>query len=117
MEILLTLEAASDWTIVDQSNTSEALSGPELNLGYYLEDEKEDVVDEYNLHVGSVGPLSRVRHGGHIRSLSSGCELKRHSSLFNHFERLNGSRDDPQLRARRYVFGHFAKYQQTNSTT
>ena len=101
MEILLTLEAASDWTIVDQSNTSESSSGLELSLAYHLEDEKEDVVDEYNLHVGSVGPLSRVRHGGHIRSLSSGCELKRHSSLFNHFGRLNGSRDDPQLRMRR----------------
>lgn len=100
MEILLTLETASDWTIVDQSNTSETKSGLELNLGFYLEDEKEDIVDEYNLHVSSASSLSRVRHGGHIRSLSSGCESKRHSSLFNQLGRLNGSRDDPQLRAR-----------------
>lgn len=101
MEILLTLETASDWAIVDQSNTSETKSGLELNLGFYLEDEKEDIVDEYNLHVSSASSLSRVRHGGHIRSLSSGCESKRHSSLFNQLGRLNGSRDDPQLRARR----------------
>jgi len=52
-------------------------------------------------NVGSVSPLTRIRHGGHIRSLSSGCEMKRHSSLFNQFGRLNGSRDDPHLRTRR----------------
>lgn len=106
MEILLTLEAASDWTIVDQSNTSELSSGLDLGLGFYLEDEKEDVVDEYNLHIlstsaGSISPLSRIRQGGHMRSLSSGCEFKRHSSLFNHFGRLNGTRDESHLRARR----------------
>ncbi|KAL9973951.1 hypothetical protein ACROYT_G020474 [Oculina patagonica] len=105
MEILLTLEAASDWTIVDQSNTTELLGGLELGLGFHFEDEKEDFVDGDNLHIlststGSFSPLTRIRHGGHIRSLSSGCELKRHSSLFNQFGRLNGSRDDPQLRMR-----------------
>lgn len=106
MEILLTLEAASDWTIVDQSNSTELPGGLELGLAFHIEDEKEDFVDENNLRIlstsaGSVSPLSRIRHGGHIRSLSSGCELKRHSSLFNHFGRLNGSRDDPHLRTRR----------------
>ena len=101
MEILLTLEAASDWTITDQSSTSELSNGPELGFSFYWEDEKEDLVDEYNLHVDSGGPLAKIRHGGHIRSLSSGCEFKRHSSLLNHFGRLNGSRDDPLIKTRR----------------
>lgn len=102
MEILLTLEAASDWTLTDQSLASELSNGLELGLGYYLEDEKEDLVDDYDVHVdGSVGSLAKFRQGGHFRSLSSGCELKRHSFLFNHFGRLNGSREDPQLRERR----------------
>ncbi|XP_068703466.1 protein furry homolog-like isoform X2 [Montipora foliosa] len=94
MEILLTLEAASDWTIMDPSNTSESKNGQELSLGFYLDDETEDVVDEYKLHIDSAGPLARVRQGGHIRSLSSGCEFKRHSCLFNHFGRPNGSGDE-----------------------
>ena len=94
MEILLTLEAASDWTIMDPSNTSESKNGQDLSLGFYLDDETEDVVDEYNLHIDSAGPLARVRQGGHIRSLSSGCEFKRHSCLFNHFGRPNGSGDE-----------------------
>ncbi|KAJ7393116.1 hypothetical protein OS493_008415 [Desmophyllum pertusum] len=47
---------------------------------------------------GSISPLSRIRQGGHMRSLSSGCEFKRHSSLFNHFGRLNGTRDESHLR-------------------
>lgn len=102
MEILLTLEAASDWAITNHSNTTELSTGLELGLGFHVEDEKEDIVDEYNLHVlsssvGSVSPLTRIRHGGHIRSLSSGCELKRHSSLFSQFGRMNGNRDDPNL--------------------
>ena len=106
MEILLTLEAASDWTIVDKSNTTELSGSLDFGLTSHLEDEKEDFVDGINLNmlssgVGSVSPLTRIRQGGHIRSLSSGCEFKRHSSLFNQFGRLNGSRDDPHLRARR----------------
>ena len=106
MEILLTLEAASDWTIVDQSTTTESLGGLELGLSFHLEDEKEDFVDDnisqiLSTSAGSVSPLTRIRHGGHIRSLSSGCELKRHSALFNQLGRLNGNRDDPHLRTRR----------------
>ena len=106
MEILLTLEAASDWTIVDQSNMTELSSSLDFGLSSHMEDEKEDFADGINLHIlstsaGSISPLTRIRHGGHIRSLSSGCELKRHSSLFNQFGRLNGSRDDPHLRTRR----------------
>lgn len=106
MEILLTLEAASDWTIVDQSNMTELSSSLDFGLTSHLEDEKEDFVDGMNLNmlsssVGSISPLTRIRHGGHIRSLSSGCEFKRHSSLLNQFGRLNGSRDDPHLKTRR----------------
>lgn len=98
MEILLTLETASDWAMTDHPNRS----GLEQGLGFHFEDEKEDSIDEYNLHiicasVGSISPLTRMRHGGHIRSLSSGCEFKRHSSLFSQFGRLNGNRDDPNL--------------------
>lgn len=102
MEILLTLEAASDWTMVDQSNTSESKNDQDLSLRFYMEDEKDDAVDDYSLHIVSSGPLIRVRQGGHIRSLSSGCEFKRHSGLLHRFGRLNGSRDDPMLRAKRY---------------
>lgn len=98
MEILLTLETASDWAMTDHPNRC----GLEQGLGFHFEDEKEDSIDEYNLHiisasVGSISPLTRMRHGGHIRSLSSGCEFKRHSSLFSQFGRLNGNRDDPNL--------------------
>ncbi|XP_029213132.2 LOW QUALITY PROTEIN: protein furry homolog [Acropora millepora] len=100
MEILLTLETASDWTMVDHSNTSELKNDQDLSLGFYLDDEKDDAVDDYSLHMVSSGPLTRVRQGGHIRSLSSGCEFKRHSSLLNRFGRWNGSRDDPMLRAK-----------------
>lgn len=102
MEILLTLETASDWTMVDQSNTSEPKNDQDLSLGFYLDDEKDDAVDDYSLHMVSSGPLTRVRQGGHIRSLSSGCEFKRHSCLLNRFGRWNSSRDDPMLRAKRY---------------
>jgi len=106
MEILLTLEAASDWTIVDQSNTTELSSSLDFGLTSHLEDEKEDFVDGMNLNIlsssaSSISPLTKIRQGGHIRSLSSGCEMKRHSSLFNQFGRLNGTRDDPHLRTRR----------------
>lgn len=94
----MTLETASDWAMTDHSNRSNLEQG----LGFHFEDEKEDSVDENNLHiinasVGSISPLTSIRYGGHIRSLSSGCEFKRYSSLFSQFGRLNGSRDDPNL--------------------
>lgn len=61
MEIFLILEAVFDWIIMDFLNISEFKNGQDLSFGFYLDDEIEDVVDEYNLYIDLVGLLVRVR--------------------------------------------------------
>lgn len=61
MEIFLILEVVFDWIIMDFLNISEFKNGQDLSFGFYLDDEIEDVVDEYNLYIDLVGLLVRVR--------------------------------------------------------
>ena len=106
MEILLTLEAAIDWNIVDQSNIPETASSLELGLSYHLEAEGDDIANELNMLSTSPGglfnPLARIKSGAplrHTRSLSSGCDFKSNSKFLNHGGRLNV--DGFHLRIRR----------------
>jgi hypothetical protein len=120
MEILLTLEASTDWTIND---SNESPAGRDRVIPYGLgviqkdQEEKDLDYDEFSNILSPLGtPLSgrsplTSRTGllsndnlsiRHIRSLSSGCDIKRALGFYNHIGRLNAQNNDILSRTRRY---------------
>lgn len=113
MEILFSLEAAVDWTY-DQTKQPMCPAGRDIATPYDMPGRVEDDQDIEDLRnelttlsksVGSDSPLtdpwvkSPDSPHRHTRSLSSGCDLKRHSTFLSYIGRMNGHNQD--LKARR----------------
>lgn len=120
MEILLTLEASTDWTMYDSKESPAGRDrfipyGPAIVPREHEEkdsdyDELSNILTPLGTSLSSRGPLANrsnllandnlsIRH---IRSLSSGCDIKRAMGFYNHIGRLN-SHNDILSRTRRYL--------------
>lgn len=116
MEILLTLEASTDWTMYD---STECPAGQDRFIPYglggnYRDQESKDAdFDEFANVLSPLGtslpgrnPLSaRTSYNEslsvrHFRSLSSGCDFKRALGMYSNMGRLSHQNSD-MSRARR----------------
>lgn len=122
LEILLTLESAIEWSLYDQSTCVNGTHGAlsqfnSVNPKLDLEDEEKDLetsdfasaLPSFSASLGAASPLSDVRFwkkdidikGGHCRSLSSDCDIRRTLGLYTQIGRNDEEADEMMLRVRR----------------
>ncbi|XP_032237485.2 protein furry homolog isoform X2 [Nematostella vectensis] len=114
MEILLTLEAATDWTMYDSadppagrdrststsSGTSDSKDVENEELANFLSPLGASLPvgsPHFNRHSTFINDFPSMRH---YRSLSSGCDVRRALGFYNHLGKLNNHSDEILLRAR-----------------
>lgn len=107
MEILLTLEACTDWTMYDSAGDGPA--GRDRTVIPYGRDQDDKEMDQYDELANVLSPLGTP--GGtplssrsgllndnlsirHIRSLSSGCDIRRALGFYTYMGRINHQNND-----------------------